>query len=76
MSIIKGLLHNGSMGVRLNDENSDFFLTSRGVRQGDPISPIIFNFMADVFTKMLVKAAASRQLVGLMQEMGNGGRSY
>jgi hypothetical protein len=32
MGIIKSLLHNGSVGVRLNDENNDFFLTSRGVR--------------------------------------------
>jgi hypothetical protein len=29
--------------------------------------------MADVFTKMVVKAAANRQLAGLMQETGNGG---
>jgi hypothetical protein len=49
------------------------FFTSRGVRQGDHISLIFLNFMADVFTKMLVKAAASRQLAGLMQKLGNGG---
>jgi hypothetical protein len=51
--IIKAQLDNGLVGVRLNDENSDFFLTERGVRQGDPISPILFNLVADVFTKML-----------------------
>jgi hypothetical protein len=32
MGIIKSLLRNGYVGVRLNDENSDFFITSRGVR--------------------------------------------
>jgi hypothetical protein len=69
---IEGLLHNGSVGVRINDCNSQFFLTSRGVRQGDPISPILFNFMADVFTKVLTKAAGSRQIAGLMQELGEG----
>jgi hypothetical protein len=42
------------------------------VRQGDPISPILFNFMADVFTKVLSKAAVNRQLAGLMQELGDG----
>jgi hypothetical protein len=40
-----------------NNENSDFFLTGRGVRQGDPISPILFNFVADVFTRILMRAA-------------------
>jgi hypothetical protein len=44
---------------------------SRGVRQGVPFSSILFNFMADMFTKILVKAAANRQLAGLMQEIGN-----
>jgi hypothetical protein len=73
MSIIEGLLHNGSVGVRINDCNSDFFLTSRGVTQGDPISPILFNFMADVFTKILSKAVVNRQLAGLLQELGGGG---
>jgi hypothetical protein len=33
MTIIEGLLHNGSVRVRINHCNSDFFLTSRGVRQ-------------------------------------------
>jgi hypothetical protein len=72
MRIIEGLLHNGSVGVRINDCNSNFFLTSRGVRQGDPISPILFNFMADVFTKILYKAASGGKIAGLMQGMGRG----
>jgi hypothetical protein len=72
MSIIEGLLHKDSVGVRINDCNSQFFLTSRGVSQGDPISPILFNFMADVFTKVLFKAAGDRQIAGLMQELGGG----
>jgi hypothetical protein len=53
----------------LNDENSEFFLTGRGVRQGDPISPILFNLVADVFTKMLIKAAMHNQITGLMHGM-------
>jgi hypothetical protein len=55
MFTIKSILHNGSIGVRLNDENGDFFLTSRRVREGDPISPILLNFMVDLFTNMLVR---------------------
>jgi hypothetical protein len=66
-------LDRGSVGVRLNDVNSDFFLTSRGVRQGDPISPILFNYVADVFTKMLIKVAAKNHITGLMHNMINTG---
>jgi hypothetical protein len=73
IKILVSLLDRGSVGVRLNDMNSDFFLTSRGVRQGVPISPILFNYVADVFTKMLIKAAAKNHITGLMHNMINTG---
>jgi hypothetical protein len=41
------------------------------VRQGDPISPVLFNFAADVFTRMLLKAATRGHITGLMQSMTN-----
>jgi hypothetical protein len=73
IKILGSLLDKGSVGVRMNDINSDFFLASRGVRQGDPISPILFNYVADVFTKMLIKAAAKSHITGLMHNMVNTG---
>jgi hypothetical protein len=54
---ICSLLEKGSVGVRINDTNSDYFEASRGVRQGDHVSPILFNFVADVFFRMLIKDA-------------------
>jgi hypothetical protein len=67
MSLIQSLLNKGSVGVRINDVNSDFFETSRGVRQGDPVSPILFNFVADVFTRMLIKAANNNLIFGMFR---------
>jgi hypothetical protein len=55
--LLRSLQDKGSIGVRINDVNSDYFEARRGVRQGDPISPVLFNFVADVFTRMLLKAA-------------------
>jgi hypothetical protein len=69
LRILRSLLNKGYVGVRINDENSDFFLTGKGVRHGDPIYPIIFNFMADVFTRMLLKAANHGHISGIMQSM-------
>jgi hypothetical protein len=40
MYLIQSLLNKGSVGVRINDVNSDFFETSRGVIQGDHVPPI------------------------------------
>jgi hypothetical protein len=53
---ICSLLEKGLVGVRINNTNSDYFEAGREVRQGDPVSPILFNFVADVFSRMLIKA--------------------
>ena len=62
----KSLLINGSVGVMINDVNNEYFIAGRGVRQGDPISPLFFNLVAYVFTKCLVKAARNGQITGLL----------
>jgi hypothetical protein len=53
--LIKQLSTCGSVGVKINEVESDFFLTGKGLRQGDPLSPGLFNFVVDVFSKMLSK---------------------
>jgi hypothetical protein len=53
MTMVKG----GSISVRINDENSSYFRPGKGLRQGDPISPLLFNLVVDIFTRMLIKAA-------------------
>ena len=69
---IKKLVRGGSVGDRVNEEESGFFLSGKGLRQGDPVSPLLFNFMADVFTRMLVKAAKQKMISGLLQNYREG----
>lgn len=45
LKIVKG----GSISVRMNDENSCYFRPGKGLRQGGPLSPLLFNLVADVF---------------------------
>lgn len=52
---IKSTTMGGSVGVKLNGEESDFFLTGKGLIQGDPLAPLLFNLVVDVFSRMLVK---------------------
>jgi hypothetical protein len=65
MSIVKGVLHNGSVGVRINELEGDFILTGKGLRQGDPLAPLLFNTTMDVFSKMLIKGCEACLVSGL-----------
>jgi hypothetical protein len=53
MSLVRG----GSISIRINDEDGSYFKPGKGLRQGDPISHLLFNLVVDVFARMLIKAA-------------------
>jgi hypothetical protein len=60
---MRKVIQGGSICIRINDENSVYFKPGKGLRQGDPLSPIMFNLVADIFTRMLMKAARSNLVV-------------
>lgn len=59
--------------LNLNGEDSSYFKHGKGLRQGDPISPLLFNLVGDVLTKMLVKAERGGLIRGLMPEFRGSG---
>ena len=42
--------------VLFNGSSADFFRSLRGLRQGDPLSPMLFLVMMEVFRKMMKRA--------------------
>jgi hypothetical protein len=63
---IRCILFRGLVGVTINNEEGEFFQTGKGLRQGDPLSPLLFNLVVDVLSRMLQKAAR----VGLIRGLG------
>ena len=50
--------------VLINGSPSSFFQTSRGLRQGDPLSPYLFVIAMEVFSSMLRRAISGGFLSG------------
>ena len=73
ISMIMKIVHDGSVGVRINQTDGPFFKTGKGLRQGDPLSPLLFNLVVDVVTKMLAKAARLGLIQGLCPDALPGG---
>ena len=61
------------MGVNLNSEESRFFKPGKGLRQGDPISPLLFNLVGDVLTKIIQKRAEKCIIKGIAENFQAGG---
>jgi hypothetical protein len=45
---IQEFISRGSVGIRVNDDIGHYFQTRKRLRQGDPLSPILFNIVADM----------------------------
>jgi mannosylglycoprotein endo-beta-mannosidase len=58
------LVSGGQTAINVNGEISPFFRNTRGVRQGDPLSPILFDFMVEALAAMLSRANESHHIQG------------
>jgi hypothetical protein len=72
MQLVKG----GQTAINVIGEVGPFFRNARGVRQGDPLSPILFDFMVDGLAAILSKASSAGHLVGLVPHLIPGGVTH
>jgi hypothetical protein len=52
---IKKILYDGTMAVKINNVVGLYFKSSKGVREGDPLSPFLFNAAVQCLAKMVLK---------------------
>jgi hypothetical protein len=69
ISLICGLLGTASTRVVVNGVAGDLIFNRRGLRQGDPLSPLLFDSVMDVLHLMIEKAASD----GLLSRLANSG---
>lgn len=56
ISWIHSIFMNSRIGVLHNGSPTEEFAPTRGLRQGDPLSTLIFNLVGEVLSRLLVKA--------------------
>lgn len=59
----KSVVSEGNVCIMVNDVLGSYFRTSKGLRQGDPFSPLLFDIAADVLA-VLVRRAQERLSFG------------
>ena len=53
---IKKVVTGGTVCVKLNNVEGPYFVSHKGVRKGDPLSPILFNLVANCLARMVRQA--------------------
>nr|XP_051190566.1 uncharacterized protein LOC127303892 [Lolium perenne] len=62
---IKKVVADGTLSVKVNDRKGAYFGSHKGVRQGDPFAPFLFNMAANSLAKMISVAQQNGLLTGL-----------
>ena len=62
--------------INVNGERSPYFKTFRGLRQGDPLSPLLFNLVADALGVLLDKASKKEHIKGVLEDLLPGGITH
>jgi hypothetical protein len=68
-SWISQVVTGGTVSVKVNNRISSYIKSFKEVRQGDPLSPILFNFVADCLTRMVHKAQENGLVTGLINHI-------
>jgi hypothetical protein len=72
---IASFIQGGHVGIKVNDQVGNNFQTYKGLRQGDPLSPILFNIVADMLALLIKRAKDAGLLSGVIPHLVDDGLS-
>ena len=61
-------IQKGSVEIKVNDDTGHYFQTHKGLRQGDSMSPVLFNIVADMLAVLISRAKENGQVNGLVPQ--------
>jgi hypothetical protein len=70
------LVFGGQTAININGEIGPYFRNARGVRQGDPLSPNLFDFMVDVLAAIIARANVAGHIQGVAPHLIHGGVAH
>jgi hypothetical protein len=71
---VEAFTQNGHVRIKINDQVGENFVTKKGL-QGDPLSPILFNVVADMLAVLIKRAKQNGQIQGVVPHLVDDGLS-
>ena len=63
------------MNIKINDQLTNNFQTKKGLRQGDPLSPVLFNVIVDMLVTLINRAKREGHIEGVIPHLLDDGLS-
>jgi hypothetical protein len=74
-ALINSFVSGGSVAIKVNDNVGRYFQTLKGMRQGDPLSLMLFNIVADMLAIMIERAKNDGLIEGVIPHLVDWGLS-
>jgi hypothetical protein len=72
---VDSIIQGGHVGIKINDQVGQNFQTKNGIRQGDPLSPLLFNIVTDMLAILINRAKSEGQFSGIVPHLIDDGLS-
>jgi hypothetical protein len=72
---VEAFTQNGHVGIKINDQIRKKFVTKKELRQGDLLSPILFNIVIDMLTIIIKRAKLNGQIDMVVPHLVDNGLS-